>query len=154
MILQQGDMWSVYGKTDLFCITTNSYIRKDGCLVMGRGIAKQAVERIPDIAQQFGRMIMKDCGHMGTYGLITWKRRPEQSMAAFQVKRHFKEEADVKLITISTTMLSELATTYSDARFDLNFPGIGFGRLPRDEVLPIIERLPDNVHIWEYAQNR
>ena len=32
----------------------------------------------------------------------------------------------------------------------LNFPGIGHGRLERDEVLPIIKLLPDSVEVWEY----
>ncbi len=31
----------------------------------------------------------------------------------------------------------------------LNFPGIGYGGLNRNEVLPIISILPDNVEIWE-----
>ena len=50
MILEHGDMWSVFGKTDLFCITTNSFIRRDGQLVMGRGIALAAKKRVPHIA--------------------------------------------------------------------------------------------------------
>ena len=55
-----------------------------------------------------------------------------------------------ELIKISTSMLGELANVYTNTRFDLNFPGIGNGHLSKDEILPIISKLPDNVHIWEY----
>jgi len=35
-------------------------------------------------------------------------------------------------------------------RIDLNFPGIGNGKLPRHQVLYLLEDLPDNIHVWEY----
>ena len=37
---QRGDLWTAFAPTNLFLITTNSTIRKDGALVMGRGIAQ------------------------------------------------------------------------------------------------------------------
>lgn len=37
-----GNMWTAYAAADLFLISTNSTIRQDGALVMGRGIARQA----------------------------------------------------------------------------------------------------------------
>lgn len=44
----QGDMWSVYDDADLFLITTNSTLKKNGALAMGRGIAQQARAASPD----------------------------------------------------------------------------------------------------------
>ena len=96
MVLEVGDMWSVFGKTDLFCITTNSFIRKDGQLVMGRGIALATKKRVPNIAKMLGDRINGDYGLLicslrsASNWRIRWfsaKRRPEQSVAAFQVKR-------------------------------------------------------------------
>jgi hypothetical protein len=37
-----GDMWSAYDNIDLFLITTNVTIKRNGALVMSRGIARQA----------------------------------------------------------------------------------------------------------------
>ena len=148
MVLEHGDVWSVFGKTDLFLITTNSFIKRDGRLVMGRGIALEATKRIPHVAKVFGDKVTSRCGHLGNYGLLIWKRRKEQSIAIFQVKRFFSDSAELELITMSAKQLASLAEKYPDARFDLNFPGIGFGKLNREEVLPIIEQLPDNVHVW------
>ena len=148
MVLEHGDMWSVFGETDLFCITTNSFIRKDGQLVMGRGIALAVKKRVPNIAKMLGDRI----NHLRDYGLVILKRRPLQSLAAFQVKRYFKDVASLELIKMSAKQLASLADEYPNARFDLNFPGIGAGSLKREEVLPIIERLPDNVHVWDFSK--
>ncbi len=51
----RGDMWTAYDDADLFLITTNSTLKKNGVLVMGRGIARQACDRCPglDTALQF-----------------------------------------------------------------------------------------------------
>lgn len=48
-------MWTAYDDADLFLITTNSTLKKNGVLVMGRGIARQACDRCPglDTALQF-----------------------------------------------------------------------------------------------------
>jgi len=46
--------------------------------------------------------------------------------------------------------LAEWAIAHPDCRIDLNFPGIGNGRLSPDQVLPLIKQLPDNVHVWRY----
>lgn len=149
MILESGNMWKIFPHSDLFCITTNSHLTLNGELVMGRGIAFEAKQKLPQLPRQFGTMIRQSYGHLGRYGLLILKRRPRPSVAAFQVKRHFSDAADLSLIEFSVQLLADLALKYPSARFDLNFPGIGNGRLSRAEVLPIVLKLPDNVHVWE-----
>lgn len=146
MILERGDMWSVFDKSDHFCITTNSYIRKDGALVMGRGIAKEAAQRIPGIEFRAGRQVKLECGHLGVYQPIYC-----DPIVLFQVKRHFSSPASIDLIRLSCAALSVWASAHTNDRFDLNFPGVGNGKLRREDVLPIINTLPDNVHVWEYG---
>ena len=152
MILEHGNMWDVFGKTDLFIITTNSFIKANRSLVMGRGIALEARTKIPNIDFKFGNKIAETCGHLGKYGLIIVKQHDSQSQSvgAFQVKRHFQDKADGNLIAISTLMLKQLADKYTNYRFDINFPAIGFGKLKVGEVMPIISSLPDNVHVWQF----
>ena len=82
-----------------------------GQLVMGRGIALAAKKRVPNIAKVLGDRI----NHLRNYGLVIWKRR--QSVAAFQVKRHFKAVASLELIEMSAKQLASLAEKYPDARF-------------------------------------
>lgn len=140
-----GNMFSMYGKTDNFIVTTNSFITKAGELVMGRGIALQLKDRIPDIATDFGSKIK----HMGKYYLIEASQNYGQTKFwAFQVKTHFKEKASLGLISVAVLRLRELANLNVGQRFDMNFPGIGFGYLRVEDVKPVIDVLPENVHIW------
>ena len=135
---QRGDMWTAFTTADLFLITTNSTIRKDGALVMRRGIARQARDRFPGLAASLGQHILKTCGSLGEYGLLVSSRWPEAKLGAFQVKAHYSQPADLKLIRHSTAMLCAWCAAHPDAQVVLNYPGIGNGRLRRETVLPII----------------
>lgn len=147
MILEKGDMWDVFGKTDLFLITTNPIVRKDGALVMGRGIAKQFAERFPSGPYELANIVrafpQQHCGNL--YYEPVFGR---QTIGYFMVKTHWKEPASIPVIMRSVAELIYKAPLYN--RIDLNFPGIGNGKLKREDVLPLLEVLPDNVHIWEY----
>ena len=151
MIREHGNMWSIFNSTDYFLITTNSYIRQDGELVMGRGMAYQMKKRIPNTP----RLFAEDITHMGEYGLVTYdlsELYPDIPMlGCFQVKTHYREAASSALIKQSTEMLQLLSEDRPDIRFDLNCPGIGNGRMAYEIVRPIIQALPDNVHIWTYV---
>lgn len=149
MILQQGDMWSAWPKSDHFLITTNGSINKSNQLVMGRGIASQAKEKYPGLSERLAQAIhdahMYDAGHLAhVYGMLLGSK-----LGIFQVKYHWSDNASIDLITWSTALLEEHARNNPIARYDLNFPGIGNGYLPRSFVLPIISHLPNNVYIWE-----
>lgn len=160
MILERGDMWSIFGVTDWFLITTNPCVRKDGRAVMGRGIAKQAADMFPGLAEKFGSILpnldpwehpvftIKTVGYHFGLGVMDCK------IGCFMVKDHWKNQARLDIIQNSCIRLTEILDTITRVygepiRVDLNFPGIGNGGLSRDDVLPIIEQLPDNVHIWE-----
>jgi hypothetical protein len=45
-------------------------------------------------------------------------------------------------------MLKAWAEEHPEVEIHLNMPGVGSGRRSLQEVLPIIEVLPDNVHVW------
>ncbi len=143
-------MWRSFARTDGFCITTNSYIRNDGELVMGAGIALQAKKIFDGLPLALGRKIENKCGHLGTYGTLPSNRKEIDKLVAFQVKTHFKNQADLGLIEKSANQLSTIATKYPNKRLDLNFPGIGNGGRDVEKVMPIVKKLPDNVHIWRF----
>jgi hypothetical protein len=144
MKLEQGNMWSIYDETDYFIVTTNSYIRTDGAVVMGRGIAKQLAARVPKIPYILGDLI----DHLTEYGVIMVRKH-----GAFQVKYHFKDPADLGLIHRAVFDLTQYAEAVPTKRFDMNFPGIGNGHLAYDDVLPLLQPLPDNVHVWTFGDN-
>ena len=144
MILEKGNMWDAFGK-GIFMITTNPSRRKDGAVVMGRGIALEAKTIFPKLPYDFGWLLecKGNCfiDEIGKYnGTPIWY---------FMVKDHWKNDANLSIIVSSLDSLKELSST-TNVRVDLNFPGIGNGKLPREAVLYLLEDLPDNVHIWEY----
>lgn len=149
MILERGNMWDIFGHTDLFLITTNPIRRKDGAVVMGRGIAKEAKDRFPSMPYDFGTNYNGDnVGYIGHYG------EEDQGVDWFMTKTHWREASDIEVIKQSIKELAALTKpggNFMCSRADLNFPGIGNGKLKREDVLPLLEELPDNVHVWEYG---
>lgn len=146
MILKHGNIWEALALSDLLCITTNSTLMSNGELVMGAGIALQAKQRFPELPRQLGEIIRKT---RPFYGLVYLPIEGGRYLGAFQTKTHWRSPSTTDLIRRSTKMLAELAEANPYWRIDLNFPGIGRGGLPRSVVLPIIQALPDNVHVWE-----
>ncbi|MEW5985051.1 MAG: hypothetical protein AB1791_00290 [Chloroflexota bacterium] len=149
-VFQVGDMWSAYPMADLFLVTTNSTVRQDGALVMGRGIARQARDRFLGLDKALGQQILKTSGRLGEYSLLISPRWPEARLGAFQVKTLCSQPADLEMIQRSVLALQRWCREHPEAHVCLNFPGIGNGRLAREKVLPIVYQLPDKVTIWEY----
>lgn len=147
-----GNMWSVYDSADLFLITTNSALNNKNELVMGAGIALQTKQRFPSLPKALGKQIQTAVGHLGAHHLLVSPRWPVAKLGCFQVKYHWQQPADLNLIRQSTIALKWWAWRHHDCQIHLNFPGIGYGRLEKTAVLPILSQLPENVTIWEYAK--
>lgn len=152
-----GNMFDMYGAVlgpHMILVTTNSYKRRDGALVMGRGAAKQLAVLKPDVPYAFGRRLID--GQFMTYGVMSLPPQAEGEpwLGAFQVKYHFKDEANMELIQTSLIMLDEMARKMPHMRIDLNYPGIGNGRIHdqvrRKQLDKWLDQLPDNVHVWTF----
>lgn len=148
----RGNMWTAYDDADLFLITTNSTLKKNGALVMGRGIARQARDRFDGLDVALGREIARLCGNRSEYGLLVSPRWPAAKLGVFQVKTHYDRPASLSLIRRSVATLLAWCERHPDAAVHLNFPGIGNGELARAQVLPLLKSLPANVHVWEYGR--
>lgn len=151
MKLETGNMFDILGHQGpkgMFLVTGNSYIRNDGELVMGRGAAKQAKVRFPKLPLILGQMI----SHLDFYGFAYVEHTHLGCLGVFQVKYNFMDPAEVPLIRRSAQALDKYATERPDWRFDLNFPGIGNGKLQVDEVIDLITPLPDNIHVWSWTK--
>ncbi|MBM88259.1 MAG: ADP-ribose-binding protein [Gammaproteobacteria bacterium] len=60
MIEITGNLWEYIGEADCICITTNGFVKKNGEAVMGKGCAKQALTRYPDIGLRLGTMLKNE----------------------------------------------------------------------------------------------
>lgn len=128
---------------DVYGFTSNSVITKNG-LVMGGGAAlamKRAVPESPILIAKAMDYKNNSCDAI--------KVKEDKYIFWFRTKKHYKDFSSLKLITQSTNVLNELAHRYKQLTFHLNAPGIGLGGLKWEDVLPIIEILPDNVRIYK-----
>lgn len=148
MKLNIGNMWAEEHVADVIFITTNAIINAQGKLVMGRGAALEAATRYPTLSFDLAERI-RPFGKEPYHLLILPQLANGVQLGAFQVKRHWKDEASLLLIAESAMRLAALAKTCPDMRFVVNYPGIGNGRLSEGEVEPIISTLPDNVIIYK-----
>lgn len=156
MILRCGNLFE--SMDDVILVTTNSYINKLGALVMGRGAALEMKTIYPGIEKYFGKKVLENfslpptaTGQMGRYGVVLKENNvgPQDYLGIFQVKYNFRDEADLGLIEYSTEKLKFLIDDgFINLDISMNFPGIGFGQLSARKVLPIIEKLPDNVMVY------
>jgi len=144
MILEHGNIWDVYDKTDHFLFTANNVIKRNGALVMGAGIAKQVRDRFPGIDLVAGKEVSRAGSQ---YGVILGKK-----IGLIQTKYHWKDKSPMELICHSVSKLRAIALSRSTERFDLTLPGCGHGGQSYNAVLPFISELPDNVHVWTYKE--
>lgn len=118
-------------------ITTNGFVKSNGALVMGRGVAQQAKARYPGIEFELGKLV-KTNGNICHF----LKRR---RIFTFPVKHNWMELADIDLIIKSSIQLAEIANANRESTYYLPRPGCGNGGLLWAEVKPYLEHLPDNV---------
>lgn len=150
MQIKIGNLWD--STDDYILVTTNAFIKKNGCLVMGRGAAKDVATADPYFPYLAGQCILGGSypKHPRTgvsiYGVILVNR-----IGLFQVKYNWWEEADLDLIKMSTDELMTLLNSgpLINKTVSMNYPGIGNGRLKEVDVYPIIQRLPDSVTVYK-----
>ena len=112
------------------------------------------------VDQTLGAIIGHICGPMGSYHLLISRHWPRAKLGCFQTRRAWRQPLDLQLISLSVTALSWWARYHADAAIHLNFPETGdcgvdvaHRRLRRADLLLLLARLPENVHIWE-ADNK
>lgn len=129
MIEKSGDIWESRQPGDWIVITTNGTLRRDGKLVMGRGIALEASQRYKYLQARLGYLIQRN-------GLQLELLEPDR-LIAFPVKYEFYEKADLNLILKSTIQLVD-AQPRLHGRVLLPRPGCGNGKLDWIQVEPIL----------------
>lgn len=148
MQIKVGNLFD--SKDDYTLVTANSFVKRDGSLVMGRGAARQLATLHPSFPRIAGQYILEGSYplHHGlpVYGVILIGR-----YGLFQVKYHWTDDADLDLIKFSVDELGVLLNSGEIKTVSMNFPGIGNGRLTEEMVLPIISVLPDTVTVYKYA---
>jgi hypothetical protein len=132
MLDVKENIWD-FPKRVVICITTNGIIKKNGELVMGKGIALQAKQRFPKLPLILGQYI-KQKGNQLYY-------ISEYNIASFPTKHHWKDKSDIDLIQQSCFQLENFVKTY-DKYAALPRPGCENGGLNwYQNVKPTIEHI-------------
>jgi len=140
-----GELWDYYKKLNtVILITTNGFVKKNGCGVMGRGCALEASQRIKQFPALLGYHIQKN-------GNVPM-RVPGEPILTFPVKHSWWEQADLKLIKRSAEWLAGCDESYT---YVLPRPGCGNGKLDWPTVKRVLEsaELQDNVWVISHGSN-
>lgn len=129
-----GDLW-VY-PADWRVVTTNGVVKSDGDLVMGKGVALQAVERFPWLALKLGFWTNR-------YGSRVFICRQEH-LIAFPTKDDWRKPSRIEIIENSLRQLVELADKYKLKNIILPPPGCGNGCLNFHFVRPLLKTYLDD----------
>lgn len=134
MIESDTDLW--LNTSQFKCITTNSVIKANGHLVMGRGIALEASIKYPKLSFELGCLVK----HYGNNPFIMFN----YNIISFPTKHHWKDNSDINLIERSAKIISAFAKIYDIKSISLPRPGCGNGHLRWGDVAPILEKYFDD----------
>lgn len=123
-----GDIWDYLGKA-VIVITTNGSLTTDGRAILGRGCARQAGERFPDLPQRLGALIRAHGNHVQ---LI------EPDLVSFPVEDSAWSLPDPRLIARSALELRTLADGKEWPIVVVPRPGCGGGGLHWPEVRTVL----------------
>jgi len=134
----KGNLWDYYDKGEWVVIMTNGTVRKNGACVMGRGVALEVKNKIPNIDKVIGAAI-------SCFGNIVFvlNSLTGEKIISFPIKHNWNEKADLGLIERSCKQLDFVVRKNSVVY--MARPGCGNGQLDWREVKPILEKyLPDD----------
>lgn len=140
MIEKQTDLWTE--PADARCITTNGFVKMNGELVMGRGVALQAKLRYPSLPTYWGHRVKSFGNHLATYR----EDQMDFTLVSFPVKHNWYEKADLALIKQSAEELQKYINIFNRdfQKILLPRPGCGNGGLDWKDVKPVIEPILDD----------
>lgn len=131
-----GDLWEL-ARGNSLAITTNGLTNLKGLAIMGRGIAKDAADRFPDIKRELGVNLL-----IGGNKVYDLGQREEWHLYSFPTKNSWREDSSLDLIKNSCIQIMEYVEP--DEKVFIGRPGCGYGGLLWSDVKPIIEVLLDD----------
>lgn len=145
MIEVTGNLWEY--PCDARVITTNGTIKKNGACVMGRGCAKEALDRYPLIDFYLGMLVNTYGNRVQVISNFSGYQPKHPAMVAYPVKDNWWENAYLSIIQQSAVDLLALADEFKWQTVVLPRPGCGNGNLSWELVKPMITFLDDRFHV-------
>ena len=137
MIESKSNIWN--SDASYICVTTNGIVKRDGTLVMGAGIAKQARDHFPGIDKALGDGVKT----FGNTPMMFMTVGEGPNIISLPTKHHWKDKSDLELIVKSVAHIAK--TMRSTDTIALTRPGCALGGLDWESMVkPAIEPLLDN----------
>jgi hypothetical protein len=143
----KGNIWKLSRALDWVVIPTSISWRRDGTAVLGRGLAKQAAERWPNLPIDYGEQCMR---HGAATPVLAHRPRglnprnlilfPVKPLNAAQPQLSWQQPADLELIQRSLKQLQAMIPELSGGCIYISDVGCGNGQLPLAVVRPHIEQ--------------
>lgn len=128
-----GNIWDYLGRA-VIAVTTNGSLTHDGRAVLGRGVARQAGERFPDLSASLGALIREHGNHVHPLGT---------GLVSFPVEETAWSLPDPRLIARSARELRDFVDRMQWETIVVPRPGCGGGGLHWREVGPLLVKLFD-----------
>jgi len=152
---------------DAICIPVNGYVKKNGAVVMGRGVAQQAVYLFPKLPKALGTKVILSGNNVHAFtfifkgeprNLLTFPVKPQKDAfsgknAVAHMLSRFKIgetipgwacKAQLSIIKRSCRQLVALVTAKGWKRVVLPQVGCGAGELEWSSVRPALEEILDD----------
>ncbi|MBT0665938.1 ADP-ribose-binding protein [Geobacter pelophilus] len=134
MVELTGNIWDYWGKA-IIVVTTNGSLTRDGRAILGRGVARQALEYCPDLAYRLGMLLKAHGNHVTDLG---------NNLASFPVEETAWSLPDMQLIVRSALELRQLADSKGWRQVVVPRPGCGGGGLQWQDVEPLLSKYFDD----------
>lgn len=131
-----GNIWTFHTQGSWLVIPTNGFVKNNGDLVMGAGLARQANDRF-QISHELGQAVASEGNRVQIY--------PAKKLISFPTKHHWTEQSDIALIETSLQQLAEIAELmcWKDREVAIPRVGCGNGKLEWPNVQPLFDKYLD-----------
>lgn len=177
-IFRRGNMWTSWSqpgtRPGMYVVSTNGSINTSSQLVMGKGAAREAYLLFPQLRERLAIEITRlrkealfGKNHTAAVGTAkeaipyhfavvpSSQATPGILVGALQVKYRWFETANYDLVSASISkMVDDIKNRpyMNGVQIHMNFPAIGNGELSRGNILPLVQALPDQFHVWEFGK--
>lgn len=127
------DVWDLHAAGAWVVIPTNQQTRNDGTAVMGAGLARQAADRFPGLAADYGKALRR-----GDLCVAYEQRR----LLCVPTKRHWKDQSQLADIGHVVGRLRQWAKRSLPDMVAVPALGCGHGGLDWVDVEPLLDTLP------------
>jgi len=128
-----GNLWDF--DCTVRAIPTNGYLKLDGTVPMGAGLAQQAALRFPNLPEILGKCVASSGNHVHVL---------RHDIVAFPTKNDWRQPSDLALIERSAHELLDKANLLQWKCVGLPRVGCGKGNLRWSQVRPVLEAVFGN----------